>query len=372
RQPLPAAQAKRAAGAYSANAWFKGVAYVYPQQAPAGLYATPTDLARFIIEVQNAYRGKGQVLPQASVRAMLTPQADVSSGTYREQMGLGAFLLQRADRPATEDASRYFEHTGVNAGFIAYALGSVTGGNGVVVMMNSDGGAAELGREVRRAVAQVYGWPAFVPPPVRPVAVALAVLDAYAGRYQRGPEEVLTLKRVGDHLEETIDGTLAVGSPILCFPVGGDTLAFTDFVVRAVFRRDAAGHVTGLQMSGADRPFPRLPPDVLLPGELLRAGRLSEGIAGLRALRPNESQLTYLAYELLNRRPTRPADLATAEAVLRLAEELHPKASIVYARWGDLHLKRADAPQAIAAFHKALDLDPDDADSREKLGALEK
>jgi CubicO group peptidase (beta-lactamase class C family) len=371
QQPLPAALAKRAAWAYSTNAWFKGVPYVYPQQAPAGLYATPTDLARFLIEVQNAYRGQGEVLKQASAQAMLAPQVDISTGTYREQMGVGAFLLQRADRPATDDASRYFEHTGVNAGFVAYALGSMKGGNGVVVMMNNDNGAAELGREVRRAVAQAYAWEAFLPPPVQPVRVMAAVLDAYAGRYQRSPEEVLTLKRVGDHLEETIAGTLGVSSPILCFPVGGDTLAFTDFVVRGVFRRDAAGQITGLQLPGNDRPFPRLTPDQLLPGELLRAGRLSEAVAGLEALQLNESQLTYLAYELINRRPQRAPDLAAAEAVLKLAEAQHPKASIVFARWGDLHLKRADTAQAIGAFRKAVALDPDDAASRQKLAALE-
>ena len=32
-----------------------------------------------------------------SARTMLTPQTEVSNGTYREEMGLGAFLLQRAD-----------------------------------------------------------------------------------------------------------------------------------------------------------------------------------------------------------------------------------------------------------------------------------
>jgi Flp pilus assembly protein TadD len=56
---------------------------------------------------------------------------------------------------------------------------------------------------------------------------------------------------------------------------------------------------------------------------------------------------------------------------LKLAEAQHPKASIVFARWGDLHLKRADTTQAIGAFRKAVALDPDDADSRQKLAVLE-
>ena len=360
-QPLPAGLARRAAWAYSANSWFKGMPYVYPQQAPAGLYASPTDVARFLIEVQQAYRGRGQVLSQASARAMLTPQAEVSSGTYREQMGLGAFLLQRADR--TDDASRYFEHTGVNAGFLAYALGSVTGGNGVVIMMNDDGGASELGKELRRAVGRVYGWPDFLPEPIRPVALPPADLDAYAGRYQRGPDEVVSLRREGSYLVETIN----TGAPILAYPVARDTVAFTDFALRGVFERDAAGRVSGLRVVGYGTAMPRLPADRLLPGELLRAGRIAEAVAGYRTLNLNEYQLTYMAYELLNRRP---ANLPAAEGLLQLAQEQFPQSGVVQARWGDLYARQGQRDRAIGAYQAALRANPEDKDLREKLLAL--
>ena len=362
-QPLPAAWQPRAAWAYSENSWFKGMPYVYPQQAPAGLYATPTDLARFLIEVQQAYRGRGRVLSQASARALLTPQAEVSGGTYREQMGLGAFLLQRADR--TDEASRYFEHTGVNAGFLAYALGSVTGGHGVVIMMNNNNGADELGKELRRAVAQVYGWPDFLPAPIRPVAARPQDLDACAGRYRRGPDEVVTFERQGDHLLETINA----GSPILAYPVGRDTVAFTDFPFRGAFERDAAGQITGLRMLGLGdvAPMPRLRPDDRLPGEWLRAGRVPEAVAGYRALKLNEYQLTYMAYELLN---ARPANLPAAEGLLTLAREQFPASGIVQARWGDLYARRGERAQAIAAYQAALRQNPEDKDLQDKLLAL--
>ena len=48
--------------------------HVYPEQAAAGLWTTPTDLARFIIEVQTAVRGQaGKVLSHASAREMTSP-----------------------------------------------------------------------------------------------------------------------------------------------------------------------------------------------------------------------------------------------------------------------------------------------------------
>ena len=277
-------------------------------------------------------------------------------------MGLGAFLLQRTDR--TDPSSRHFEHTGVNAGFLAYALGSVTGGNGVVIMMNNNNGAAELGKELRRAVAAVYGWPAFLPESIRPLAVAPAVLDAYAGRYQRGPDEVVTFRREVGHLVETIND----GAEILTYPVGVDTVAFTDYALRGVFLRDAAGRVAGLRIPETNQLLPRLAPDNLLPGELLRRGRIAEAVAGYRLLRLNEYQLTYMAYELLNGRP---ANLPAAEGLLTLAREQFPESAIVFARWGDLYARQGNKPRAIESYQQALRLYPEDKDVQEKLLALQ-
>ena len=363
-QPLPPALAARAAGAYSENSWFKGVPYVYPQQAAAGLYATPTDLARFLIEMQQAYRGRGRVLTPASARAMLTPVAEVSDGTYREQMGLGAFLLQRADRAPTDEASRYFEHTGVNAGFLAYALGSVVGGNGVVIMMNNNNGAAELGKELRRAVALVYGWPDFLPPPIEPRPAPTADLDAYAGRYRRGPDEVVAFRREADYLVETINA----GNAILTYPQGRDTVAFTDFALQGRFMRDGSGQVSGFRMLGFGELMPRLRPDEFVPNEHLRAGRIGAAVTGYRELKLNEYQLTYMAYEELNRRP-RP-NLPAAEGLLTLARELFPRSGIVQARWGDLYACRGEKQLALAAYQAALRDNPDDKELREKLAKL--
>jgi tetratricopeptide (TPR) repeat protein len=292
---------------------------------------------------------------------MLTPQVEVSSGVYREQMGLGMFLLQRADKQGSE--SLYFEHTGVNAGFLTYFLGSVTGGNGVVIMMNNDSGAGELGKELRRAVARVYGWPDFLPDAIQPASVSATALDACAGRYQRGPDDVLTFRREGNYLIETVNA----GAPILASPVGADTVAFTDYTMRGTFVRDAAGHVTGFRMLGSEQLMPRLAPDKLLPNELLRLGRVPEAVASYRQLKLGESQLTYMAYELLNRRP---ADLPGAEGLLTLALEQFPQSAMVHARLGELHLRRGDTARAITAYQTVLRLNPEDKEVREKLQQL--
>src|SRR5690606_25217663 len=58
-QPLSNRQAKLAAIGYrEGGKALEGKYHIYPEQAPDGLWSTPTDLARFIIAIQQSVKGK--------------------------------------------------------------------------------------------------------------------------------------------------------------------------------------------------------------------------------------------------------------------------------------------------------------------------
>ncbi|UFH55596.1 serine hydrolase [Spirosoma sp. KNUC1025] len=360
-QPLPPQLAAKASWAYSSNGWFKGMPYVYPQQAAAGLHTTAADLAKIIIDIQNSYRGKGVILSQSSAQAMMTPLAAVSDGFYKEQIGLGAFLLQQSTK--TDERSRFFNHTGVNAGFIAEVMGSLTDGNGLVVMLNNNNGANELKKEISRAVASAYNWKDFLPRPLVTFVLADSLLNAYVGRYQRGPDEVVSIRRKGNLLVEKINN----GNDIICVPIGRDTIALTDYTAKAYFSRGKSGKIDSLRLEWDKTPWPRMPDGVFLPNELIRMGRIDEAITGYQLMNLNVYQLTYMAYEFVNGRP---ANLPAAEGVLKLAKQRFPNDGIVYSRYGDLYLKRGNKASAIEAYQMALQLDATDQDAKDKLANL--
>jgi CubicO group peptidase (beta-lactamase class C family) len=127
--------------------------HVYPEQAAAGLWTTPSDLARFLIEVQTAVRGRpGKVLSPASAREMTSP------------VGVGPYAVGLSIEKDGE--GWYFSHGGSNWGFQCYMIGHVRKGYGVAIMTNGDRGGQLIG-EVQRRVAEAYNWDTLHRPLVR-------------------------------------------------------------------------------------------------------------------------------------------------------------------------------------------------------------
>lgn len=360
-QPVPAKFLNQSAWAYSHASWFKGMPYVYPQQAAAGLYTTPTDLAKFFIDIQKSYLGKGKVLSQSTAKTMLTPQVNVSDGSYKEQMSIGPFLIQRTDNKDKKGV--FFEFTGVNAGFLAYGMASIEGGNGVIIMLNSGDNQNGIGKEIRRSVAKVYNWPNFLPNEIQPIELSDAELAAMAGRYRMSTDEVLYLRKEKNYLVENINN----GFEIYCFPITKDTIVFTDFNIKGFFTRNDEGQITGLQNIYQKQPMPKMKADDYSPSELLYMQQYDAAKKAFAAMNMNEGQITYLSYELMNKKPFN--QLAT-RTILELAIEQYPNSSMVFSRWGDYYLKINDKPNAIKSYQKALALDPNDQQTKDILETL--
>jgi CubicO group peptidase (beta-lactamase class C family) len=142
--------------------------YLHPEMAAAGLWTTPTDLARLGIAASNAWNGRSNPLfSRRTARAMLKPQIG--------HWGLG-FQLEGSER-----AFR-FRHSGDNPGYKAVMIIFPAMGQGAVIMTNGDGGE-RLANEILLAIAAAYGWPEFAPKTKVRVAVDSGELERVSGTY---------------------------------------------------------------------------------------------------------------------------------------------------------------------------------------------
>jgi CubicO group peptidase (beta-lactamase class C family) len=144
-QPLPASRESQAARAHDRSGARMGDPWhVYPEHAAAGLWTTPTDLAKFLIEVQKSLLGQSnRVLSQSMAQEMVTP------------VGVGPFAV--GFQIEKQGEGWYFMHGGSNWGFQCDMMAHRVKGYGVVIMTNSDGGGALI-RELRLRIQQDEKW----------------------------------------------------------------------------------------------------------------------------------------------------------------------------------------------------------------------
>jgi len=216
-QPLAADFLDTAATGYRADGTpVGGRAHTYPEQAAAGLWTTPEDLARFAIALQQAAAGTSDrpLLPREMATRMLQP--------VLEEYGLGVGVTGSG-------RGTYFSHSGGNAGFRSYLVAFKDNASGVVVMTNGDRGNT-MTPEIIRAVAQEYRWPG-----PRPVERTLGKSDPnvykdFAGRYEiptRSPPLDLFIETEGARLYRltgTMRAELLPETPMRFFATDSDLL----------------------------------------------------------------------------------------------------------------------------------------------------
>jgi CubicO group peptidase (beta-lactamase class C family) len=165
-------------GAIVKNKWGN-----YPQSAAAGLWATPSDLARFAIEIQNSYKGKSnKIISRRMTHEMLTKNL----GSW----GLGFNVDGKSD-------SLSFSHGGSHYGYNCEMFAFANLGKGIVIMTNSDNGE-KLINEILRSAAIVYKWSKFTPTERTVIEMDTSSLKKYTGTYQvqPGAEVEITLKGI--------------------------------------------------------------------------------------------------------------------------------------------------------------------------------
>lgn len=144
-QPLSPERDENAARAHSGQGRsMEAKWHVYPEHAAAGLWTTPTDLAKFAIEVQKSLRGEANhVLSKTMVSEMLSP------------VGVGDFAVGFS--VTKEGQGWYFSHGGGNWGFRCLLVAHKVKGYGFAIMTNAQGGG-NITSELKNRIERAYGY----------------------------------------------------------------------------------------------------------------------------------------------------------------------------------------------------------------------
>jgi CubicO group peptidase (beta-lactamase class C family) len=151
QQHLPPALAARAAtGTRGDGQAVAGKWHLYPELAPDGLWTTPTDLAKFAIEIALSEHGNANhILSQPVAREMLTVQChDEPGGAGGIALGFG---IGYRNHPSL------FRHNGGNDGFESLLTMDADAGWGYAAMGNSDN-FETIDNHVVETVAKLNGW----------------------------------------------------------------------------------------------------------------------------------------------------------------------------------------------------------------------
>jgi CubicO group peptidase (beta-lactamase class C family) len=236
-QPLPSSLAPRAATAHRSGARpVDGRYHTYPEMAAAGLWTTPTDLARWVLAVQRSVAGDTTgVLEPWMARAMIAARP-LRHGLGLQIEGSGPTLR--------------FGHGGANAGFRGSFVGFVDRGSGAVIMTNADAGGG-VASELMLAIAAEYGWPDVAPREIVPVPISAGALGRYQGRYGTADQPLQVAVTVEG---ETLVMTAADGTRHEFVFVGDDRFQPVAGGSAPTFERAADGSIAALRIAGVRLP----------------------------------------------------------------------------------------------------------------------
>lgn len=304
--------------------------HTYPEQFAAGLWTTPTDLARALGATRAALRGEGpHPLTRATLEDMLSPRGDGSFGLGFQRIDLGG--------------EAYFGHDGSNEGFFCTARIHRESGLGAVIMTNGVGGMP-LMQEILNSIQYAYAWPGIETRTAQAIPVGPAQLDRYAGRFLYDGDDVLLLEAEGQGLRARRlprRGTTWV-------PVGVDrflecdtnqTWIFSDNA-NVVSRGERRTARQAVRMASTEEPGPE---------ELLFTERTEEALLLLEAQRAADPSANQFSERELARQISRlvyaglPSE---AEHLAQWAFQVHPRSPIVlsaYAHSRELVGSRSEA-----------------------------
>jgi CubicO group peptidase (beta-lactamase class C family) len=358
-QPLPKEQLKFAATGYLPDgSMTKGKRHTYPEMAPAGLWTTAEDLAKFAVNIQQTLKAESnKALSQEMTAKMLAPFVEKYSG-------LGIFLKQKKNQT-------YFGHGGWNEGFSSDLVAHKDKGYGVVVMINSN--HPDFINELITSVARTYQWDDYVST-YKKVKVKLNEFKEISGRYKVNGNEIVKVYQIDDKLytkslglesEELIKVSenkyyLRQDDRLVMFKPDDSTAQMT-----MNFIEPSNGELTNTFIKYSNQ---KIPMEFLIEGNLEKSIEAYQSLMELDSndATVNEGNLNILGYRFLSKGKKK-----TAQAIFKVNTILYPNSSNVYDSYAEACMILEEIDLAIENYKKSYELNPQNSNALKMIQKLQ-
>jgi CubicO group peptidase (beta-lactamase class C family) len=334
-------EARIAAAHDSEGNQITGKYHIYPEMAAAGLWTTPGDLSKYVIEVQKSLMNESnKIISKASMEMMITP---VLNGEYNLGLANKTILNEHL-----------LGHSGGNTGYGCDMSFHKDKGYGVIIMNNSDNSFG-IKMPLLRSVASVMNWNDLLNPELELHELTPDVMSLFVGRYKISQDKSLSIIQENNQLyrKSFIDGKSELNY------VGENTVIDENRLVLFRFEQDK------LFMNG--REITTLGPDEKLACDYIEAGKIEEATKCYKDMIQNdpkislelERKLSFLGYSAGEK-----GDEKTAIKVLKVALELYPESFICWEFIGEFYFKEKAYDLTIQAMEQSLKYNPGNTNAK--------
>jgi len=359
-QPLPAAQLKWAATGYLPDGkQTDGKRHTYPEMAPAGLWTTAEDLAKFAIDVQLTIKGQ-------STKVLSQQMADKMTSPFIEKFeGLGFFLEKKQQ-------DIYFNHGGWNEGFSSKIIAHKDKGYGLAILTN--GNQPMLIEELIRSVANNYNWPNYVSPVYKKLQITAADIENNSGRYRYEKYELIKIYANGERLFLQKNAE----EPEELFKVAANTYALRNWETQTKIVRNPTDHIkyiaSVLSIDSVPYVNPELKAEEKLPFEFILDDQFEKALSAYKQAKTESPEHFALSQPYINRlgyRFLKTKEFKKAIDIFKINTVLYPNNGDVYDSLGEAYLAAGDKNQAKINYLLSLKLDPNNANAAQIIKTLD-
>lgn len=358
-QPLTEEQITLAATGYLPDGTMvKGKRHTYPEMAPAGLWTTAEDLAKFAINIQESLKGKSEKgLSKDMTTKMLTPFVE-------DFIGLGIFINKMKDE-------LYFGHGGWNEGFSSKLIAHKDKGYGVVVLTNSN--HPDFISELIRSVALTYQWDDYVPT-YKKLEIEPSIIAEISGRYRVNGNRLIEVYQDNNQLISKELGE----EPIELIKISDSTYVRRENERLFQFKLNSEDKTRNMLVINSNNgtilsTFSKMNNNEKIPLEFLVEGNFNQSLEAYQTLMKedpkdptiDENNINNLGYRYLNN-----DQIKIAQDIFKVNMILYPDSFNVYDSYAEACMKIGDTNLAINNYNKSLSLNPENNNAKEMLKEL--